>query len=405
MNIKTFLEQHGLTSPGLLSLVEGLLLVALAVLAGGLAHLVARRGLVPLVRVIAGKTATRWDDLLLDQKFFNRLSVLVIPVTIQVLAQLLSYSPGLVVTRLLDAWITLSTVLLVTALLDGVNRVYESCSLSKDKPVKIFIQILNIFLYCATAIIIIGIFTNRDIASLLAGMAAFAAVLMLVFKDSILGLVAGIQLSANNMVRIGDWIVMPACDADGEVLEINLTTVKVQNWDMTITTIPTYRLVSDSFTNWRGMQESNGRRIKRSINIDVRSVHYLDDDEIQLLRQSMLLGDYIEKKLADLADFNATRANPLDERRLTNLGTFREYMESWLYRAPDINLEMTHMVRQLQPGPTGIPLEIYCFSARQQWIDYERVQADIFDHLYAVMPLFHLKAFQYPSTHPYDAGE
>ncbi|MDR2131511.1 MAG: mechanosensitive ion channel family protein [Odoribacteraceae bacterium] len=398
MNIESFLQQHGIQSPALLALLQGAALFILAAIAAWIAHLTARKGLARIVRKIAGRTATTWDDHLFDHRFFNRLSILVIPVTIYLLARAIEWTPGLLLTRLLDAWIALSAVLVLAALLDGVNRVYESYPLSKDKPIKIFIQILDIFLYCTAGIVIIGIFTGKDIATLLAGMAAFAAVLMLVFKDSILGLVAGIQLSANNMVRIGDWIVMPACGADGEVLEINLATVKVQNWDMTITTIPTYRLVSDSFTNWRGMQESKGRRIKRSVNIDVRSVHHLDEEELRMLRRSTLLKDYIEQKLADLNEYNATRDNPLDARRLTNIGTFREYMESWLARNPDINVEMTHMVRQLQPGPTGIPLEIYCFSARQQWIEYERVQADIFDHLYAVMELFHLEAFQYPGN-------
>ncbi|MDR0544524.1 MAG: mechanosensitive ion channel family protein [Odoribacteraceae bacterium] len=398
MHLDSFLRSLGLESPDLLSLVKGLILLALSILAGWIAHVAAKKGLARLVGKIVGKTAAAWDDLLFDKRFFNRLSILVIPVAILLLAHAIEWQPGLALSRLLSAWIAVSAVLVITALLDGANRVYESYPLAKDKPIKIFIQIVNIFLYCTTAIVLIGIFTGKEIATLLAGMAAFAAVLMLVFKDSILGLVAGIQLSANNMVRIGDWIVMPACGADGEVLEINLATVKVQNWDMTITTIPTYRLVSDSFTNWRGMQESNGRRIKRSVNIDVLSVHHLDDKEIELLRHSAFLKEYIEKKLEDLAEFNASRDNPLDARRLTNIGTFREYMESWLSRNPDINLEMTHMVRQLQPGPTGIPLEIYCFSARQQWIEYERVQADIFDHLYAVMELFHLKAFQYPGN-------
>ena len=182
---------------------------------------------------------------------------------------------------------------------------------------------------------------------------------------------------------------------DGEVTEIGLTTVKVQNWDKTITTVPTHKLVSESFTNWRGMEESGGRRIKRSVNIDVSSIHYLSDAELATLGSSQLLRRYMEKKLAELAEYNANRASDLDERRLTNIGTFREYMEQWIESNPDINQDMTHMVRQLQPGPTGLPLEIYCFSAKQRWIDYENVQSDLFDHVYAVMPLFNLRAFQY----------
>ena len=188
---------------------------------------------------------------------------------------------------------------------------------------------------------------------------------------------------------------MPSRGVDGEVTEIGLTTVKVQNWDKTITTVPTHKLVSESFTNWRGMEESGGRRIKRSVNIDVSSIHYLSDAELATLGSSQLLRRYMEKKLAELAEYNANRASDLDERRLTNIGTFREYMEQWIESNPDINRDMTHMVRQLQPGPTGLPLEIYCFSAKQRWIEYETVQSDLFDHVYAVMPLFNLRAFQY----------
>jgi miniconductance mechanosensitive channel len=181
------------------------------------------------------------------------------------------------------------------------------------------------------------------------------------------------------------------------VLEINLITVKVQNWDKTISTIPTYKLVSESFTNWSGMEESNGRRIKRSVNIDVQSIHYLSEEELEELRKSILLKDYISRKMEELAEYNRSRENPLDTRRLTNIGTFREYMESWMLANPNIAKDMTFMVRQLQPGPTGVPLEIYCFSRLQKWVDYERVQSDLFDHLYAVLPLFNLRIFQYPS--------
>jgi miniconductance mechanosensitive channel len=241
-------------------------------------------------------------------------------------------------------------------------------------------------------------FTGKDVSTLLAGLTAFAAVLMLIFKDSILGLVAGIQLSANEMVRLGDWISMQSSGADGDVIEIGLTTVKVQNFDKTITTIPTYKLVSESFTNWRGMENSKGRRIKRSINIDVSTIHYLTEEEIATLTDSSLLNSYMQKKLKDLDEFNANRKNHLDKRRLTNIGTFREYLESWIASNPDINRQMTHMVRQLQPTPTGLPVEIYCFSAHQKWIDYENVQSDIFDHVFAVMDLFNLKTFQFSTN-------
>ena len=253
-------------------------------------------------------------------------------------------------------------------------------------------------IWCAIVLIIVSIITRERLTVLLGGLTAFAAVLMLVFKDPILGFVAGVQLSSNNMMRLGDWIVVPGSDADGNVTEIGLTTVKVQNWDKTITTIPTYNLVSQPFTNWRGMEESGGRRIKRSVNIDVASIRYLNENDLAILKGSELLHDYITQRLAELEAYNANRASHLDKRQLTNIGTFREYLNQWLDNNPDINQEMTHMVRQLQPGPTGLPLEIYCFSVQQSWIPYEEVQANIFDHVYAVMPLFGLKAFEYAGT-------
>lgn len=199
------------------------------------------------------------------------------------------------------------------------------------------------------------------------------------------------------MVRIGDWIVMSKNNANGTVLEINLYTVKVQNWDMTISTIPTYQMVSESFTNWRGMEESRGRRIMRSVNIDIHSVHFLSPDEIEGFRTSGFLKDYLESMMLKLTDVNKDKETLLDERKLTNIGVFRQYMELWIEANPYINNDMTHMVRQLQPGPTGMPIEIYCFSAKQEWLAYEKVQADIFDHVMAVIPQFNLKVFEYPS--------
>ncbi|MDR1525740.1 MAG: mechanosensitive ion channel family protein, partial [Tannerella sp.] len=340
-------------------------------------------------------TRFTWDDLFFDRKLFNRLGLLIFPIVAKMILAGLEWKYIGLVAKMLDVWIIFAFVTLVSSVLSGVNRIYMSYSDSKDKPVKVFIQVIEMFLYCAAVIVAIGMFTEKDVSTLLAGLTAFAAVLMLIFKDSILGLVAGIQLSANNMVHIGDWIVMPGSGADGDVIEINLTTVKVRNFDRTITTIPTYKLVSESFTNWRGMEESNGRRIKRSILIDVRSIHYLTEEEITVLTDSSLLNAYMRKKLKDLEEFNASRKNRLDVRKLTNIGTFREYLESWIASNPDINREMTHMVRQLQPTPAGLPIEIYCFSARQRWIDYENVQSDIFDHVFAILDLFNLKAFQY----------
>ena len=375
------------------------ILIALAATAvcGWASYIAIKKGLSRAVMCIVRHTRYHWDELMFDKSFFGRLGLLAAPVVIRIGLTGIEWKPVETVARGVNIWIIIAAVMMLSEILNGLNRIYESYSVSKDRPIKVFIQVVMVFFWCVAAIVVVGIFTDESVTALLAGLTAFAAVLMLIFKDPILGFAAGIQLSANHMLRVGDWIVMSGTGSstDGTVLEINLTTVKVQNWDMTITTIPTYKLVSDSFTNWRGMEESQGRRIKRSVNIDVSTIHYLSEQEIETLRQSELLRDYIEKELEDLRQFNAHRGTLLDERRLTNIGMFRQYLEKWLCRNPDINLNMTHMVRQLHPTPTGLPLEIYCFSNQQEWVRYEGVQDDIFDHVFAVIGLFGLRAFQY----------
>ena len=395
ISVDSLIENFNIQSESLIHIVRISFSVLLAIIFGFTSYLLIRKPIAVVILKTIKITKFKWDDILLDRKFFNRLGLLVFPLVSRFFITGLEWKYTSVITKLLDVWMIFAFISVISVILYGLNNVYMSYSSSKDKPIKVFIQMAEIFFYCAAIIIIIGMFTGKDVSTLLAGLTAFAAVLMLIFKDSILGLVAGVQLSANDMVRLGDWISMPSSGADGDVVEINLTTVKVQNFDKTITTIPTYKLVSESFTNWRGMEESKGRRIKRSINIDVSSIHYLTEEEISVLIESSILNSYIQKKLKDLEEFNASRKNRLDTRSMTNIGTFREYLESWIASNPNINQEMTHMVRQLQPTPTGLPIEIYCFSARQRWIDYENVQSDIFDHVFAVMELFNLKAFQF----------
>lgn len=396
MKLTEILSQWGITHPTAVNLIDIAVYLLCMVIIGCLAYLITKKWVAAIVIKISQKTPTNWDNYFFTPQLFKRLGLFVAPAVISFaghyLAPRFSFIPVL-----LNVWTLLAAVSLVSAILDGVNRIYESYPISRDRPLKVFIQVIMIVLYSIAIIVCFGWLTGREVDKILTGLTVFASVLMLIFKDSILGFVAGIQLSANKMVRIGDWIEMPSSRADGDVLEINLTTVKVQNWDKTITTIPTYKLVSESFTNWRGMEESQGRRIKRSINIDVYTIHYLDKEDIERLKSSSLLKDYIEKKVREIEEYNANRGSMLDERRMTNIGTFREYIESWLTNNPDIHQGMTHMVRQLQPGPTGLPLEIYCFSARQKWVEYEQVQSDLFDHIYAVMPLFGLRAFEYTS--------
>lgn len=404
INLDDIFQYLGIHSTWLLEVLGNAVRWGIMAVVAWLSYYVTRKWLARLVTKVVGKTATQWDDLFFDSHFFRVFAFFITPVVVRLLSVYIGWGHSPLVNSLIGIWLVLAAVLLMSALLDGANRIYDSYPVAKNRPIKVFVQVVKMFLYCVAAIIVVSIIMDKDPKALLVGLSAFAAVLMLIFKDSILGFVAGVQLIANRMVKLGDWIVMPSANADGEVLEINLTTVKVQNWDKTISTIPTYRMVSESFTNWRGMEESKGRRIKRSVNIDVRSIHYLTDREIEELKKSALLKDYIQEKLAEIEAYNAGLDTLLDARRLTNVGTFREYMELWIDSNPDIARQMTHMVRQLQPGPTGLPLEIYCFSRRQKWVEYERVQSDIFDHLYAVIPLFNLRIFQYP-TEQFHPGE
>lgn len=394
MNIAALLNKIGIYSTGWVTFLQGLIIVILLGLLALFVYYFTKKVLSRIILRFIKKTPKRWDDVFFNKRFFSRMGFLLAAIVIAIILAAVDWEVPKTITRLAGVWITVAVVLMISEVLYAINRIYETFSQAKDRPIKIIIQVIVIFMWCAAALVLISIFTNMRIGVLLGGMTAFAAVIMLIFQDSILGFVAGIQLSANNMVRIGDWIEMPSRGVDGSVTEINLTTVKVQNWDKTITTVPTHKLVSESFTNWRGMEESKGRRIKRSVSIDVNTIHYLTDEELKTIRQSALLNKYIERKLKELDEFNKNRPTPLDERRLTNIGIFREYLTTLLGNNPSINLEMTHMVRQLQSGPTGVPLEVYCFSKHQNWVDYERVQADIFDHIFAVTPLFGLRVFQ-----------
>ena len=395
MDLTSLLNKIGIESEQYINFINEAVIILIVGIIGYLAYIIAKKWLAKLIIKLAGKTTSQWDDLMFTPKFFNQLGLLIAPITVLIALSTIEWAHIETLSKFVHVWLTIAAIMMVSVIAEGANRIYESYPISKDKPIKVFIQILMIFLWCAAIMVIISIFTGKSVTILLGGLTAFAAVLMLIFQDSILGFVASIQLNANNMVCIGDWIEMPSRGVDGDVLEINLTTVKVQNWDKTITTIPTHKLVAESFTNWRGMDESGGRRIKRSISIDIATIHYLSPKEIESLRNSSLLKNYMEGKLKELEEFNTNRSANIDKRRMTNIGIFREYLESWIASNPSINQNMTHMVRQLQPGPTGVPLEIYCFSALQGWIDYERVQADIFDHVFAVMDLFSLRAFQY----------
>lgn len=358
-------------------------------------YFVSRKWLSRLLKIVVGKTKSTWDDILYEQGFFRKLASLIPPFTGYVVLSFITWEYKYILMRIVDIWLVVVILFILSALLNAINRIYESYPVSKNRPITFFIQLIKVFLYTVVVITVFSVILNKSPEHLIVGLSAFAAVLLLIFKDSILGFVAGIQLTANRMIRIGDWIQMDKNNANGTVLEVNLYTVKVQNWDMTISTIPTYQMVSESFTNWRGMQESDGRRIMRSINVDMNSVHFLSHDEIQKFTSSAFLKDYIDQMLVKLGNINKDKMTVLDERKLTNIGIFRYYMDAWIEANPDININMTHMVRQLQPGPTGMPIQIYCFSANKEWVAYEKIQSDIFDHIMAVLPEFGLKVYEY----------
>jgi miniconductance mechanosensitive channel len=307
-----------------------------------------------------------------------------------------------VIQNVASAFIILTVVLAVAGGLDVVNSAYSRRAESVNRPIKGYIQVVKIVLYAIAAILVIATLIERSPLLLLSGLGAMAAVLMLVFKDTILSLVASVQLTSNDMVRIGDWIEAPQMNADGDVIDMALHTVTVQNFDKTITHIPTWKLVSESYKNWRGMSESGGRRIKRSLLIDQNSVRFLTDDERQALCRFALIDDYLGEKRAELEDWNGklieAGRDPVNTRRVTNIGTFRAYVRSYLSNHPRVHAHgMTLLVRQLDPTPEGLPLEIYCFATTTNWAEYEGIQADIFDHLIAILPEFGLRLFQQPS--------
>ncbi len=366
--------------------------------------IITRKVVLNILKRLAKRTKTLWDDILLEKKVFNRLAHVVPAVIIYSLIGLvLSDFPPMLNFIKVTAMIYIIVMVLLSAdsFLNSVHQIYNTLSIAKDRSISGYIQVVKIIVYFVAIILIFSIVTGKTPKYFLTGLGTMAAVLLLVFRDTILGFVASIQLSANDMLRIGDWITMPSHKADGDVLEITLNTVKVQNFDKTVVTIPTYALVSNAFTNWRGMEESEGRRIKRHINIDMRSVKFCSPEMIEKFQKIQYLKSYIEAKESELKEFNQKQGIDntinVNGRRMTNIGTFRKYLEEYLHNHPKIHQKMTFLVRQLQPSEMGIPIEIYVFSNDQAWANYEAIQADIFDHILAVIPEFELSVFQNPT--------
>jgi len=368
------------------------------------AHFVGRVVVLRFVEKLLSSRQTARDDLFVRRHVFRRLVHIIPALVIYSLATpLLPDYPQL--TSFLEKfsmlYMIVMIVLFVDVLLNVMLDIYRSYEISKHFPIKSFVQAIKLISYFIAVIAIISMVVGESPLKLVAGLGAMTAVIMLVFKDPILGFVAGLQLSSNRMVSIGDWIEMPQHGVDGDVLEIALTTVKVRNFDNTITTIPTQALINDSFKNWAGMQRSAGRRIKRSISIDLSSVKFCDASMLQRFAKIQHINEYIQTKQREVDEFNSGQnidlASSANGRRLTNLGTFRAYVQAYLRNHPQISQDLTLMVRQLKPTETGVALEIYVFSTEKRWVHYEAIQADIFDHIIAVVPEFDLQLFQNPS--------
>src|SRR5690554_872931 len=391
-----WLEQY----PQLYTLISLTLLIIAAWLANWIVKRILVRGLVHLLKA----SPIGREQSLENAKFISRLANIIPAI---VLSAGIVLIPGLpealitVVRNVCGAFIILTIALAITNVLTVVNDIYERRPHARSKPIKGYIQLVNIVIYSIATILIIATLIDRSPLILLSGLGAMAAVLMLIFQDTLLSLVASVQINSNDIVRVGDWIEMPALNADGDVIDISLHTVKVQNWDKTITTIPTKRLISDPFKNWRGMQESGGRRIKRALMLDQQSVHFLDDQERAHLHRFRLLDEYLNAKEAEIAEWNCqlkeSGQEPVNTRRITNISTFRAYVERYLRSHPGIHQDMTLIVRQLSPTAEGLPIELYCFTNTVAWVEYEGIQSDIFDHLLAILPEFGLRVYQAPS--------
>jgi len=399
-----YLQQLGLTKYWAENISEFTMLFILFVLSY-LAYYMTWKIVRSILMPVFQRSKNQFDDLLVKHKFFRRLSMLVPALILFTFSDASLGNFPLVtgiVIAIVEVFFVVIVILIVDSVLSTINDYYNRFSFSKDHPIQAVIQIIKIISYILGILFIVGNFFEKDLSSLLISLGTLSAVMMLIFKDPILGFVGGLQLIFNKMVSIGDWISMPNFGADGTVLEINLTTVKVQNWDKTIVTIPTYSLITDSFQNWKGMELSGGRRIKRHINIDMDSVRFCTAEMLEKYKKIHVLSSYIEQKEKEVNEYNTkNKINPevlVNGRRQTNLGVFQEYLRKYLAHRSDINKGMTFMVRQLQPNEKGIPIEIYVFTKTTAWIDYEAIQADIFDHVLAVVPEFGLRIYQFPKS-------
>nr|WP_035267509.1 mechanosensitive ion channel family protein [Acinetobacter sp. Ver3] len=398
LNFVTQIQEWSDQFPWLEMLTSLSILILIAFIANFIAKQVVVRG----IRKIISKLRFSYSDVLAEHSVIRRIANIVPALVIMngiVTVPHLSEKVITLIQMFAQAFIFLTIALAISQFLTIFNIIYQRNPKSHNKPIKGYLQLVKLIIFVVCALMVIGTFLKKDVFTLLAGFGAMAAVLMLVFQNTILSLVASVQISSYDMVRIGDWIEMPTLNADGDVIDMSLHTVTVQNFDKTYTTIPTNRLVTDTFKNWRGMQEQGVRRIKRALYIDQNSVHFLSAMEYSKLKEFLILEKYLDEKQTELKNFNQQYANNgvNNQRRLTNLGTFRAYIEYYLKNHPGIAQNQSLIVRQLQPTGEGLPIEIYAFTNTTAWVAYEAIQSDIFDHLLAILPEFGLKIFQIPS--------
>lgn len=365
---------------------------------------VSRFLLVRLTFMFFDRTKTKWDDYLLKNKFFRAVAHLIPLMFMEYFLSIVFYNyPQLqsIANKLTESFIIIVFMIIINRFLSSLRDILEDRPAFKDKPLQSYIQVIKITVSIVLGVVVIGLLTGVTPGTFFASLGAASAIVLLIFKDTILGFVGSLQLGANDMVRIGDWVTMEKYGADGTVEEISLATVKVRNFDRTITTIPTYAMVSDSFKNWRGMVESDGRRIKRAIRINIDTVKFADEDLLERLKDIHVLKEFITKRQQEIKRYNEENgfvgANSINGRRQTNLGIFRKYVEHYLRHKVEINHEMPLMVRQMEPTDTGIPLEVYCFTRTKVWVEYESIQSDMFDHILSMVHLFDLRIFEQPS--------
>lgn len=394
--IESLLPEYSL----LPSVARSLIILVLA----GIIYLLTRLAM-KIVHKIIIKSKVTWDDHMIKRKVVNSLVPLPALLFLHEFSSYFTHASS-ILSKLVSTLIIIVLLNFFNNFLTALNDIYKTLEISKGKSIKGFIQVFMIILYILGFLVVISIFTNTNPFVLISGLGAMTAVLMLIFKDTILSFVASVRITTSDIIQIGDWLEVPKFEADGDVIDISLYNIQIQNWDKTITNIPTYKLIDDSFKNWRGMQEAGGRRIMRKIILDISSVKFCSDEMIEKFEKINYLKEYIAQKKLELINYNKT--NHIDDsvlvnrRRMTNLGTFRAYVVAYLKHHPYVHKDLTFLIRQLEADKDGVPIQIYVFINQTAWVQYEAIQSDIFDHLLAVVPEFGLRVFQNPSSYNFE---